>query len=146
MTSATVITRTLDDGSTLLDLARRLDEARAAESAAKEKREGVERLVLALTEFEKAKGSEAFVDVGGTCKLVLNQPVRVSVDEREWALVKKDLGRSVASKIMRTTNAVEAKAMAAWAAENPDEYATVVSRCLSSKPGKVSVKLEKVTA
>lgn len=129
----------------LFSLSRKLSAAKDEEKRANEKRVAIEEEIIAATGFAKKKGSEAFTAQGdfGSCKLKLEQPVTTDVVEDKLPKVREAIGRALFDRVFKKKYKLVAKELAALEAKNRDLY-LACAEALSSKPGKVSVSIEKI--
>ena len=112
-------------------------EAKAAENAARTHRMKIE---AEITEALSAKDEGSITHKLDDHKVTLTQPIYRKVDAKAWELVK--------DKIPEALHPIKAKIEAdaagmKWLANNEPEMWTKIATAFETKPGKISVKVEK---
>ncbi len=110
-------------------------------------RECEERLA-ALTGFRKPEGQTTY-DVEGSealCRVVIKQPVTTTVDTDLWLETRKSLPKRHPARAIFAQR-FQLKTKEARALQESDKEAYLaVAKCIQRKPGKLSVKVEKLVA
>lgn len=129
----------------LFELARNLSLAKSEEAKATLTRVSVEVEIIKLTGFKLKSGSKTFPTTctGGSAKLVLKQPVSVSVVEDDIPKLRKDLGRGLFGKLFKLKHSVVAKELEALKEADKEKF-LLTKQSLISKPGKIGVELNKL--
>lgn len=127
----------------LFELARELSLAKSEEAKATLTRVSVEEKIIKLTGFKLKSGSVTFPATcsGGSTKLVLKQPVSVSVDEDGIPKLKKELGRGLFGKLFKLKHSIVAKELKVLEEADKEKF-LLAKKALISKPGKIGVELK----
>lgn len=121
-----------------------LARAKAKEDAAKADRIRIEEDLLAAVGFDLTRGSKtyAFVDGDASCKVVLGQPITVSIDQEALENLFESLSPKHPGRlIFRKKWELDGKESTSLLATDPTSYRAVAG-VISSKPGKPSVEIK----
>jgi hypothetical protein len=124
---------------TIDELAGRLDDLKAKEKAAKEKRIEAEEDLIAATKFSKEEGSETFE--GGAYKVTVTAKINRKLDA--------DIYSSMEEAIPENLRPVEWKpsldlAGYRWLQDNEPKIFRMIAKAVTEKPGKPAVTLKRV--
>lgn len=135
------------DHATVVALARDLAKAKSDEQSAKERRIEIEQKIIDALQFRKPEGQESFECTApgvGSCKLILKQPINVSVDGERWDQIRKGLDRKSPVHAMFVSEwKLDLAAARDLQTKDPTTF-LLAAEAITRKPGKVSVDLKQL--
>lgn len=114
--------------------------AKRAEDAAKADRIAAETLLIDLLAFKKTEGSQTFKTADGW-KAVLTAKLDRKLDEEKWLEVENQF--PVDMRPIKIKRELDTKGVN-WLEKNAPTLYSILSSCMTIKPAKVGVKIERL--